>query len=47
MINIYTVNLMIFVDLSAWFAFEVEDDINHESAQNFLVEIAPENTGSL
>lgn len=31
---------MIFVDTSAWYASEVEDDINHEKARKFLVEIA-------
>ena len=31
---------MIFVDTSAWYASEVEDDINHEEARKFLSEIA-------
>ena len=31
---------MIFVDTSAWYALEVEDDINHEKARKFLSEIA-------
>ena len=31
---------MIFVDTSAWYAAEVEDDINHEKARAFLVQLA-------
>lgn len=31
---------MIFVDTSAWYAVEVEDDVNHEAASRFLSEIA-------
>ena len=31
---------MIFVDTSAWYAVEVEDDINHERASKFLSLIA-------
>ena len=31
---------MIFVDTSAWYASEVEDDVNHEKARKFLLEIA-------
>ena len=31
---------MIFVDTSAWYATEVEDDVNHEPACKFLSEIA-------
>ncbi len=31
---------MIFVDTSAWYALEVEDEINHEKARRFLAEIA-------
>ena len=31
---------MIFVDTSAWYALEVEDDINHEAACKFLSNIA-------
>jgi predicted nucleic acid-binding protein len=31
---------MIFVDTSAWYAAEVEDDINHKKAKNFLVQLA-------
>ena len=31
---------MIFVDTSAWYAFEVEDDVNHEAACKFLSNIA-------
>jgi uncharacterized protein len=31
---------MIFVDTSAWYANEVEDDLNHEAAHNFLSIIA-------
>ena len=31
---------MIFVDTSAWYALEVEDDINHEAACKFLPTIA-------
>ena len=31
---------MIFVDTSAWYAVEVEDDVNHEEACKFLSTIA-------
>ena len=31
---------MIFVDTSAWYAVEVEDDVNHEAASKFLSTIA-------
>ena len=31
---------MIFVDTSAWYAIEVEDDVNHETACKFLSNIA-------
>jgi predicted nucleic acid-binding protein len=31
---------MIFVDTSAWYAAEVEDDSNHKTAHNFLSTIA-------
>jgi uncharacterized protein len=31
---------MIFIDTSAWYAIEVEDDINHETALDFLSKIA-------
>jgi predicted nucleic acid-binding protein len=31
---------MIFVDTSAWYAVEVEDDVNHEAACKFLSRIA-------
>lgn len=31
---------MIFVDTSAWYAIEVEDDVNHEAACKFLSNIA-------
>ena len=31
---------MIFVDTSAWYAVEVEDDVNHEAACKFLSTIA-------
>jgi hypothetical protein len=31
---------MIFVDTSAWYAAEVEDDINHDKARKFLSVIA-------
>ena len=31
---------MIFIDTSAWYAVEVEDDINHKSACKFLAQIA-------
>ncbi|MGA2682374.1 MAG: type II toxin-antitoxin system VapC family toxin [Candidatus Bathyarchaeia archaeon] len=31
---------MIFVDTSAWYALEVEDDVNHEAACKFLSIIA-------
>ena len=31
---------MIFIDTSAWYAVEVEDDVNHEAAHSFLKDIA-------
>jgi predicted nucleic acid-binding protein len=31
---------MIFVDTSAWYAAEVEDDTNHQKARDFLVQIS-------
>jgi uncharacterized protein len=31
---------MIFVDTSAWYALETEDDVNHEKARELLFEIA-------
>ncbi len=31
---------MIFLDTSAWYAIEVEDDVNHEAACKFLSKIA-------
>ncbi len=31
---------MIFIDTSAWYAVEVEDDVNHEAACKFLSNIA-------
>jgi predicted nucleic acid-binding protein len=31
---------LIFVDTSAWYAVEVEDDVNHEEAGKFLSKIA-------
>jgi predicted nucleic acid-binding protein len=31
---------VIFVDTSAWYATEVEDDVNHEPASKFLSEVA-------
>jgi predicted nucleic acid-binding protein len=31
---------LIFVDTSAWYALEVEDDVNHEEAYKFLSNIA-------
>ena len=31
---------MIFVDSSAWYASEVEDDVNHEQARKFLSQLA-------
>ena len=36
---------MIFVDTSAWYAAEVEDDVNHESACQFLSKIASREYG--
>ena len=37
---IYGVKVLIFVDTSAWYAIEVEDDVNHEAACKFLSTIA-------
>jgi hypothetical protein len=31
---------MIFVDTSAWYATEVQDDVNHEQARKFLAQLA-------
>jgi predicted nucleic acid-binding protein len=31
---------MIFVDTSAWYAVEEEDDVNHDAACKFLSQIA-------
>ena len=31
---------MIFVDTSAWYAAEVEDDVNHEEARKFLSKLS-------
>jgi predicted nucleic acid-binding protein len=31
---------LIFVDTSAWYAVEVEDDVNHQAASKFLANIA-------
>ncbi len=31
---------MIFVDTSAWYATEVQDDVNHEQARKFLSQLA-------
>lgn len=31
---------MIFVDTSAWYAAEVEDDVNHEKARKFLSKLS-------
>jgi predicted nucleic acid-binding protein len=31
---------MIFVDTSAWYALEVEDDVNHQAACKFLQQLA-------
>jgi uncharacterized protein len=31
---------MIFVDTSAWYALEVEDDVNHQAACKFLPQLA-------
>lgn len=36
MIKYFTVSKMIFVDTSAFYALEVEDDISHEKARKFL-----------
>jgi len=36
---------VIFVDTSAWYAVEVEDDVNHEQACKFLSEIASRKHG--
>lgn len=38
---------MIFVDTSAWFALEAEDEKNHQRAQRFLAEIALGSRGIL
>ena len=38
---------MIFVDTSAWYAIEVEDDINHETAREFLTKLASGKHGVL
>jgi predicted nucleic acid-binding protein len=31
---------LIFVDTSAWYALEVEDDVNHKAACRFLSKVA-------
>jgi len=31
---------VIFIDTSAWYAMEVEDDLNHKAAKDFLTKIA-------
>jgi predicted nucleic acid-binding protein len=38
---------MIFVDTSAWYALEVEDDTNHRRASQFLSELRSKRFGSL
>ena len=38
---------MIFVDTSAWYASEVEDDKNHPQAVDFLKKLATNKYGSL
>lgn len=38
---------MIFVDTSAWYALEVEDDINHKRATRFLNVLRSQRYGSL
>jgi len=38
---------MIFVDTSAWYALEVEDDSNHSSAKTFLDQLKRGRYGSL
>jgi len=38
---------LIFVDTSAWYAVEVEDDVNHEAARRFLSKIASGKHGVL
>lgn len=38
---------MIFVDTSAWYALEVEDDANHTRAGKFLTELRTRRYGSL
>jgi uncharacterized protein len=38
---------MIFVDTSAWYALEVEDDVNHDAACKFLPQIASGKHGIL
>ena len=36
---------MIFVDTSAWYALEVEDDVNHAEARGFLGKVAASGYG--
>lgn len=36
---------MIFVDTSAWYALEVEDDVNHQAACKFLQQLASGKNG--
>ncbi len=38
---------MIFVDTSAWYALEVEDDTNHRRASQFLAELRSRRFGAL